>query len=476
MATIIRHGPAGSYKSSYAVWFQILPALREGRIVITNIEGMRTIEEIEKLMGERFPNSARIYRISSQNSRGKRLWQNWYNWTHLGSLIVIDEAQDIFNKTSGFTLDKNVFQGIEAFSDVLPSDYIDFYNRIKKAYKPPEDYIDDIGERIVDENGLIIMPENFEEAFQRHRKYNWDIVLCTPNISKLGSEIKSVSETAISHASLDGILPWKKRQTRMFFHDPRSTSIHPTKDDRVDKEKVPRAVHLLYLSTATGKTTRQNRGRPLYKEPKLVAAFVAFTIGLSTMLYGVSTMESSDDHTNQPSVPTEQSSQSNPSSSIVSGKVSQTTSNQSTGQNNKGGEVLYFDDVEISTDSVLHSMGVSFKSNVVLVLPLPVPAKEVFVSSVVTQHIGNAGFKKHFVNLEIVGLDNKSHYFDSELLYKMGFNFQVVDPCLVVISYSDAKDYVTCRSHIEREPVRDEDDVQVARKTPQDLEQDIKIF
>ncbi|MBJ6907674.1 zonular occludens toxin domain-containing protein, partial [Vibrio cholerae] len=79
------------------------------------------------------------------------------------------------------------------------------YNRIKKSFKPPEDYVDDIGERIVDENGLIIMPENFEEAFQRHRKYNWDIVLCTPNISKLGSEIKSVSETAINHSSLDGI-------------------------------------------------------------------------------------------------------------------------------------------------------------------------------------------------------------------------------------------------------------------------------
>ncbi|ELU1680420.1 hypothetical protein SBP32_004513, partial [Vibrio parahaemolyticus] len=37
MATIIRHGPAGSYKSSYAVWFELLPALREGRVVVTNV-------------------------------------------------------------------------------------------------------------------------------------------------------------------------------------------------------------------------------------------------------------------------------------------------------------------------------------------------------------------------------------------------------------------------------------------------------
>lgn len=475
MATIIRHGPAGSYKSSYSVWYEVLPALRQGRIVITNVEGMRTLEEIEKLMGERFPNSARLYRISSQNKKGKALWQNWYNWCHLGALILIDEAQDIFNKTTGFDMAKNTFLGIDAFSEYLPADYIDFYNRIKKSFKPPEDYVDDIGERIVDENGLIIMPENFEEAFQRHRKYNWDIVLCTPNISKLGSEIKSVSETAINHSSLDGILPWKKRQTRMFFHDPRSTSIHPTKDDRVDKEKVPRAVHLLYLSTATGKTTRQNRGRPLYKEPKLMSAALALIIGFSVMINGLMGLNS-DNSSTQSSVSSQQTAQPNSSSSSDGGQVSQTSLSQTSGQASPVPKERVFDSLKVSADSVLHSVGVSFKSNDLLVMPLPVQAKEVFVSSVVTQHIGNAGFKKHFVNLEIVGLDNKSHYFDSELLYKMGFNFQVVDPCLVVISYSDAKDYVTCRSHIEREPVRDEEDVQVARKTPQDLEQDIKIF
>ncbi|WP_031832459.1 zonular occludens toxin domain-containing protein, partial [Vibrio parahaemolyticus] len=172
MATIIRHGPAGSYKSSYAVWFELLPALREGRVVVTNVEGMKTLEEIESRLGERFPISARLFRISSQTTKGKYLWQNWYNWMPLGAFVLIDEAQDIFNKTQGFNIDKNVYQGIEPFADTLPPNFIDLYDRIRVAFKPQEVYIDDIGEKIIDENGNIIMPADFKESLQRHRKYN----------------------------------------------------------------------------------------------------------------------------------------------------------------------------------------------------------------------------------------------------------------------------------------------------------------
>ncbi|HHC7274589.1 TPA: zonular occludens toxin domain-containing protein, partial [Vibrio campbellii] len=55
MAVIFRHGSNGSYKSAYATWFEILPALREGRLVVTNIEGLRPKESIEKILGETFP-------------------------------------------------------------------------------------------------------------------------------------------------------------------------------------------------------------------------------------------------------------------------------------------------------------------------------------------------------------------------------------------------------------------------------------
>ena len=40
MAASIFHGPPGSFKSASAFWYEVLPALRAGRVVVTNIEGI----------------------------------------------------------------------------------------------------------------------------------------------------------------------------------------------------------------------------------------------------------------------------------------------------------------------------------------------------------------------------------------------------------------------------------------------------
>ncbi|MCZ8485393.1 hypothetical protein O9993_05170 [Vibrio lentus] len=50
----------GLIKTAYVTWFEILPFLREGRIVVTNIEGLKPKESIEELLGEKFPDSARL--------------------------------------------------------------------------------------------------------------------------------------------------------------------------------------------------------------------------------------------------------------------------------------------------------------------------------------------------------------------------------------------------------------------------------
>ena len=104
MATKINYGPAGSYKSSSAVWFERLPALREGRCVVTNVEGLYPLKTIERVLGEKFPDSARLYRISSLTARGRRLWRCWYHWMPIGSYVLMDEAQDIYSLSgcSGF--------------------------------------------------------------------------------------------------------------------------------------------------------------------------------------------------------------------------------------------------------------------------------------------------------------------------------------------------------------------------------------
>ncbi|RZP71667.1 zonular occludens toxin domain-containing protein, partial [Vibrio vulnificus] len=67
MAVYFRHGSNGSYKSAYATWFELLPALRAGRLVVTNIEGLKPLEEIENILGEKFPPSAKLIRIFTRS-------------------------------------------------------------------------------------------------------------------------------------------------------------------------------------------------------------------------------------------------------------------------------------------------------------------------------------------------------------------------------------------------------------------------
>jgi len=54
MAITIRTGANGSYKSAYTSYFTILAALKAGKVVVTNIEGMQPLKSIEKRLNIRF--------------------------------------------------------------------------------------------------------------------------------------------------------------------------------------------------------------------------------------------------------------------------------------------------------------------------------------------------------------------------------------------------------------------------------------
>ena len=446
VATIIRHGPAGSYKSSYAVWFELLPALREGRICVTNVEGMKTLEEIESKLGERFPVSTRLFRISSQTTKGKKLWQNWYNWLPLGAFALIDEAQDIFNKTQGFNIDKNVYQGIEAFADTLPSNFIDLYDRTRQTFKPKEVYVDDIGEKIIDDDGNIIMPADFRESLQRHRKYNWDLVFCTPNIKYIGDEVKSVSEFAVSHSSRDGILPWSKRKTRLYNHDPRSTTIKPSKEDQVDIQKIPLAVHLLYSSTSTGAITQSKKGRPLWKEPKLVMAAIAFLIAFSVFIDGLLEV-TGDSSSNSNSLPNSEQTQ---STNQQTNSVNSTTS-QNISQGGAAGQEASNNSGEVDSDYHNSSLNNEVSTRRFLdSVPagMPFDFKKIYVSAVVSKYYANQTFQTYDITFEGVDHQNQSHYVDGSLLSRLGFEILVLDNCLIQMNYGGYSEYLTCRTRI----------------------------
>lgn len=265
MAIVIEHGHNGSYKSSSVIWHRLLPALRAGRLVVTNAAGMYPLHRIEEFLGEKFPETARLFRVSSQDPKYQELWRRWHHWMPIGAFVFIDECQDIY--------DRDVFKGqseydlkpIDTYSNVLPADFIQLFKDTLNSFKPEtveECDMDDTGRVVFDERGLIMYPTSPKESFMRHRHYNWDVVFATPDITSIPRPVRACCEVAFSYSSKDSFF-FSKRKPRIYEHNPLDNGI-PTKQSVTFKRHVPLAVHRLYKSTQTGSITKSGQsGGPL---------------------------------------------------------------------------------------------------------------------------------------------------------------------------------------------------------------------
>lgn len=296
----IHHGPAGSYKSSSVVWFEILPALRAGRVVVTNVEGMYPLHIIEKQLGETFPETARLFRIFSQEEKLKGLWRRWFHWMPLGALVVIDEVQDVY------TVDKSQWKEsdldlkpLSYYSEILPPELYKLSHETHLAFKPSidESTSDDTGKLALDENGLVIYPPTMNEAFMRHRKFNWDLHFATPDLTQVSKAVRAVAEQAISYKNNDWFF-LNKRKPRLFKHDPKRL-LHPRKGDLVSTHKVPVDVHLLYKSTQTGQITKSGASAGIFSSTKVkLVFFVILPLSVGSVIFlGVRTWASHNKET-----------------------------------------------------------------------------------------------------------------------------------------------------------------------------------
>jgi len=196
MAVILIHGPAGSYKSASIVAKHIIPALREGRVVVTNVEGMYPKKIIEQNLGEKFPWSAQLIRIDSTTKDKQELWRNWFSWMPFKAMVVMDEIQEIYPIEFKAELQLRPFH---EFESCLPDKLIACYKSTNKSIKITdfdEGDFDDTGETRFNDDGSIIRPLTLNGAYKRHRKYNWDIVVGTPNIDEVSKKIRGVAEKA----------------------------------------------------------------------------------------------------------------------------------------------------------------------------------------------------------------------------------------------------------------------------------------
>ena len=285
MAVVIRHGPNGSYKSASAVWYDLLPALRQGRICITNLEGCYPLEEIANRLGETFPDTTRLYRINILHDDALRLWRRWFHWAPIGSFILMDEVQDIYPDKSWKESDLD-YQPIETYIDQLPDGLMEDYYAALDACKPDAfdscDY-DDTGALLFDEHGRIVYPRTLNGAFKRHRKFNWDIVCVTPDINDISPMVRGCAELAKAQSNKDSLFIYK-RKPRIYEHNPRSNGV-PSPNSPVYREKVPLAAFLLYKSTQTGKQTKSGQSKGPFSSPVFYFYALIITVAGGFALY-----------------------------------------------------------------------------------------------------------------------------------------------------------------------------------------------
>ena len=156
----------------------------------------------------KFPSTTKLIRISTEMERGLRLCNISFGWAPIGALIVIDECLvDILSVKVGFDLKKIFYKPLDEFLSDLPDGYQDFFN---SRYVPVnmEELTLATSMTVIrveyHEDGRIIYPFSFNEGFMRHRHYNWDIELLSPDWKQIDSGIKACAEECFFHKGRDG--------------------------------------------------------------------------------------------------------------------------------------------------------------------------------------------------------------------------------------------------------------------------------
>ncbi|MBV1789011.1 hypothetical protein KQ940_13215 [Marinobacterium sp. D7] len=250
MTACIHHGPPGSYKSFGTIQRVVIPALKQGRTLVTNIRGLDSLKRIEDAIGEKLHPEAQIIHVEADSSKGFNAMSHFFHWVPKGALIVMDEFQRVYSKKRDRDLKKYdlhlTFDNGEPRSD----------DEVKKLCP----WWDGDRDR----------PETVENAFDQHRHYNWDIYCTTPNIAKVHPEAREVAEIAYRHKALGALLPWKKHSWKEFTHDPESSGKQFSHYMGSPKEyKANQTIFACYQSTKTGKAFGSSESRPIYRDPKL---------------------------------------------------------------------------------------------------------------------------------------------------------------------------------------------------------------
>ncbi|MCY1276876.1 Zonular occludens toxin (Zot) [compost metagenome] len=257
MSIKIHHGPNGSYKTSGAIQDDAVPALKEGRVIITNVRGF-TLERAYAVFPE-LPASAEIINLDLESLADLERMRTWFQWAPRGAFLIFDETQLLFPKSWRE-------RDLERF---------DFPGGPEAAHAADR-------------------PMGWLDAWTRHRHFNWDIVLTTPNIAYIRDDIRMTSEMAYKHSNLAVIgIPGRYKEAQ---HDAQ-VNRPPADGTVIEYKRIRKQTFALYQSTATGKTQDTKAGKSFLRSPKLVflLVFIAACIGFAFWMGPISFVASPPD-------------------------------------------------------------------------------------------------------------------------------------------------------------------------------------
>ncbi len=221
MSIKIHHGPNGSYKTSGAIQDDAVPALKEGRLIITNVRGF-TLERVLQVMPE-LPSSVDIINLDLESLDDMERMRTWFQWAPRGAFIIFDETQLVFPKAWRE-------RDLERF---------DFPGGPEAAAKADR-------------------PMNWLDGWTRHRHWNWDIVLTTPNIAYIRDDIRMTCEMAYKHSNLAVIgISGRYKEAQ---HDAQ-VNRPPMEGTVIEYKRIKPDTFRLYQSTATGVTQDTKAGK-----------------------------------------------------------------------------------------------------------------------------------------------------------------------------------------------------------------------
>ena len=238
MTTAIIHGDPGSYKTSTLVSDYLVPAIKQGRHVVTNIRGVKTVEDIAEIYRFELPDSAQITLVDF-NAEGFERMARFFHWVPEGALILMDEGQRVY-----------------------PTRLRDF-----------KDY--DLRNPTDDKRPLTV-----EDAFDSHRHMNWDIFISTPNINKIHKEIRAVAEFGYRHKNMATVFSFMKGRYKRVTHNAENSGSAIGHAIQAKLYKIDKRAFNVYQSTATGQTKDSSAAFSFFKQPKVILILLIFGYSL----------------------------------------------------------------------------------------------------------------------------------------------------------------------------------------------------